>query len=434
MSNLFERGSEWRKWDLHIHTKGTNKNDNFTSTDFDSFCVTLFKAALEKDIKAIGITDYFGIDNYQKVKEFVANIDSSNGFDEQEIDNIKRIFLLPNVELRILPATGSGGLINIHCIFNPYATFLAKLENDFFASLEDSGGNKMNRAGFIALGKNSNTSLDDNGAYKKGIEEFHLEPSKLIKLFKDKPELKENTIIAVSNSNSDGASALQEHYKLFENETGSLDAVRSNIYKLSDAIFSGNPSDREFFVGEKNGCTESLVINKCGSLKPCVHGSDAHCEDKLFNPDENRFCWIKADLTFEGLKQILCEPKDRVKIQANKPEEKSGYHVIKSIEIDSDICKQNILLNPNLNTIIGGRSTGKSTLLQLIAYRVNPSIPDIDQFITDIPQEDIKIIWQDDEENKDRDIEFFPQSHMYEIARDKEKKNKLIQDIVEEKD
>jgi hypothetical protein len=48
-------------------------------------------------------------------------------------------------------------------------------------------------------------------------------------------------------------------------------------------------------------------------------------------------------------------------IQANKPEEKSGYHIIKAVEIDSDICKQNILLNPNLNTIIGGRSTGKST-------------------------------------------------------------------------
>ncbi|NYT47006.1 MAG: hypothetical protein H0A75_04710 [Candidatus Methanofishera endochildressiae] len=202
---------------------------------------------------------------------------------------------------------------------------------------------------------------------------------------------------------------------------------------MSDAIFS-NPSDREFFIGEKNGCDESLVINKCGSLKPCVHGSDAHCENKLFNPDENRFCWIKADLTFEGLKQILCEPKDRVKIQANKPEEKSGYHVIKSIEIDSEICKQNILLNPNLNTIIGGRSTGKSTLLQLIAHRVNPNISDIKQFITDIPQEAIKIIWQDNEENKNRGIEFFPQSHMYEIARDKEKKNKLIQDIVEEKD
>ena len=430
----FERGSEWRKWDLHVHTKDTNKNDNFTSADFDGFCKTLFKKALEKNIHAIGVTDYFSIDNYKKVKAFVDKIDSTNDFEEQKKDKIKSILLLPNVELRILPATDSGRLINIHCLFNPDDDFLETLENDYFGSLEDSGGNKMNRAGLIALGKESDSSLNEEGAYKKGVEKFHLEPSVLIKLLKDKVGLKENAIIAVSNSNNDGASALQEHYKLFENETGSLDTVRSNIYKLSDAIFSGNPSDREFFLGEKSGCGESLVINKCGSLKPCVHGSDAHCEDKLFNPDENRYCWIKADLTFEGLKQIICEPKDRVKIQANRPEEKNGYHVIKSIEIDSHICKQSILLNPNLNTIIGGRSTGKSTLLQNIARRVNPRIPDINKSIIDIPQEAIKIIWQDDEENKDRDIEFFPQSHMYEIARDKKKKNKLIQGIVEEED
>ena len=255
-----------------------------------------------------------------------------------------------------------------------------------------------------------------------------------INLFEGNAKLKENVIIAVSNSKKDGASALQEHYDMFENETPSLDSVRRNIYQLSDAIFSGNPKDIEFFLGEKDGCDKSSVIKKCGSLKPCIHGSDAHCEDKLFNPDKERFCWIKADLTFEGLKQVLCESKDRVAIQANKPEEKSGYHVIKSIEIDSSICKQNISLNSNLNTIIGGRSTGKSTLLQLIAYRIDSSAIGIGQFIKDISQDSIKIIWQDNEINKNRDIEFFPQSHMYEIAKEEEKKNKLIRDIVKQKD
>jgi chemotaxis receptor (MCP) glutamine deamidase CheD len=44
--------------------------------------------------------------------------------------------------------------------------------------------------------------------------------------------------------------------------------------------------------------------------------------------------------------------------------------------------------------------------------RVGSSIPGINKFITDIPQEAVKIIWQDDEENKGREIEFFPQSHM----------------------
>lgn len=30
-------GSEWRKWNFHIHTKGTNKNDQFSSTTMDDF-------------------------------------------------------------------------------------------------------------------------------------------------------------------------------------------------------------------------------------------------------------------------------------------------------------------------------------------------------------------------------------------------------------
>ena len=394
----------------------------------------MFQKALEKEIKAIGITDYFDISNFKKVIDFVNNIDSCDAFNNDEKEIIKNIFILPNIELRILPSTNKGSLINIHCIFNPNSNFLEQLENDFFGSLEDSNGNKMNRAGIIALGKSNNNSLDNEAAYKKGIKEFHLETSQLIKLFKNKSSLKENTIITVSNSNQDGASACQKHYKLFENETGSLEAVIRNIYTLADAIFSGNPKDKTFFLGEKSGCNEQSVINDCGSLKPCIHGSDAHCEDQLFNPNKNRFCWIKADLTFEGLKQILCEPKDRVKIQQNKPEEKTGYHVIKSIKIKNNICNQTIPLNNNLNVIIGGRSTGKSTLLQLIAYKINPNISGVGQFIKDISQNSIEIIWQDEEKNKDRDIEFFPQNHMYEFAREKDKKNELIQTIVNEKE
>ena len=68
--NIYPKGSEWRKWDLHVHTKGTLKNDQFKSKTFDKFCVILFQKALEKEIAAIGITDYFNIKNYKKVAYF----------------------------------------------------------------------------------------------------------------------------------------------------------------------------------------------------------------------------------------------------------------------------------------------------------------------------------------------------------------------------
>ena len=149
----YEKGSEWRKWDLHVHTKGTAKNDLFISSDFADFCVVLFQKALENNIAAIGITDYFSIENYKKVKKFVDEIDSNEYFGSEEKNIIKNIFIMPNVELRMVPTTGQENLINIHCLFNPDENFLNSIENDFFGSLEDTGRNKMNKNGITELGR-----------------------------------------------------------------------------------------------------------------------------------------------------------------------------------------------------------------------------------------------------------------------------------------
>ena len=56
-------------------------------------------------------------------------------------------------------------------------------------------------------------------------------------------------------------------------------------------------------------------IDEFGSIKPCIWGSDAHSYDRMFCPDNDRFCWIKAEPTFEGLQQILYEPADRVRLK-----------------------------------------------------------------------------------------------------------------------
>lgn len=92
MSEYIQKGSEWRRWDLHVHTKGTMKNDQFTSKDFETFCVAMFKKAIKNEIAAIGITDYFNIDNYNKVQKFVDGLSPSSDFNEKEIEKLK-IFL-----------------------------------------------------------------------------------------------------------------------------------------------------------------------------------------------------------------------------------------------------------------------------------------------------------------------------------------------------
>ena len=376
------RGSEWRKWDLHVHTKGTNKNDQFSSSNMEDFLYEFFKKAIEKEISAIGITDYFSIDRYRDVVNYQENIDDKKDgdgkqlFNEDERKYIKNIFLFPNIELRMLPSTDKGRLINIHFIFNP--KFVTKLENDFFGELKNQDDFKMNRQGIIDYGKKLKPNITDNGiVYREGINKFTLDVKTIKNLLDKNSEIEENSIVVVSNSSSDGASGLQKHYDLFENEDGGLDGVRKTIYEISNAIFSANPKDIKFFLGRKSQGTDGYnndvylkdieeVINRVGSLKPCLVGSDAHKESDLFA----KFTWIKADLTFEGLKQIIYEPEERVKIQEEEPDFKEDKEIIdkvKFISLNNKFSNEEIYLNPNLNVIIGGKSSGKSILLYSIA-------------------------------------------------------------------
>ncbi len=434
VKDMTNRGSEWRRWDLHLHTKGTNKNDCYACADMGSFCKLLFKKAVEKGIYAMGVTDYFSIARYKEVKEYQDAIVTNPDFSDKEKAFISGILLLPNVELRMLPVTDRGKLVNIHCIFNP--DYVRNLENDFFGSLYfkvEGQDFKMNETGLIGLGKHYDAQLDDSAAYKAGVEHFITSYDRLQELFENNTKLRENTLIVVSNSNNDGNSAYQKHYDLFENENGSLDEVRRVIYNMSDCIFSSNEKDIAYFLG--NGVdTKELVKKKIRTLKPCIHGCDAHSESKLFEPDGNRFCWIKADLSFNGLKQIVYEPEERVRIQELKPEEKKAYHIIDTITLnESGFWKETIPLNQNLNTIIGGRSTGKSTLLAAIAKKITPAIrleSDRQNDFVDKHVPSLTIKWADDTITQARDIEYYGQGYLYNMAKSSEKTNELIGGIV----
>lgn len=118
-----------------------------------------------------------------------------------------------------------------------------------------------------------------------------------------------------------------------------------------------------------------------------INGGDPHygnkrvaqvkCSDaKKLTDIGSRFVWIKANPTFEGLRQIIFEPQERVRIKDEKPEPKSPYFVIDKVRfIDNtsknDFSSDYIPLNQNINTVIGGKSTGKSLLLYYIAKAID---------------------------------------------------------------
>ena len=102
----FARGSEWRKWDLHVHSPASILNNQFRSRDGEDVWETYISKLEETDIAVLGVTDYFSIEGYQKVLEFK---------NEGRLANIDLV--LPNIELR-LNELADDKRINFHVIFS----------------------------------------------------------------------------------------------------------------------------------------------------------------------------------------------------------------------------------------------------------------------------------------------------------------------------
>lgn len=426
--NIYPSGSLWRRWDLHIHTPETNKNDQFEGRTpeekWDKFYDAINKYVGDgsnplKDIAVIGITDYLSADNYFKIKR-----------ENRLPSSVKMI--LPNVELRIVPVSKKEP-INIHCIFSPDLT-VDYLNDNFFSKLTfeyQDNSYSATRNGLIDLGKayKNDYSLEDKVAYKEGVNQFVVSFKILKDIFKNNSALRNQTVIVVANGSNDGVSGLKEYSGSSDcSKNSQLDATRQQIYQFSDLIFSGNESDRKYFLGKKADSREE-VIRKCGSLMGCIHGSDAHKLSDLFEPKASKYCWIKANPTFEGLKQILYEPESRIKISSVIPEEKPDYQIIASVKIDDfNFQKEPILLNENLTCIIGGKSTGKSLLLHNIANAIDEKQVQEKEIITGILQENqddkrklsgAKVFWKDGSLNNQEGmhkIVYIPQAYLNRIS------------------
>lgn len=428
------KGSEWRRWDLHIHTPETKKNDCYTGRTpdekWDNFYNDINNYVSDgtdpnKSIIVIGITDYVSVENYKKV---IA--------DKRLPESIKLV--LPNVEMRCQPIANNSP-INIHFIFNP--DIVDSLESRFFSKLSMSFSTTDYSAAkdeLIRLGKINDATLDDSTAYKKGIELFVPELSAIKKVFENDQDLRNNTLIFVSNSTGDGVSGAVNHSDyITEDNASQLTAFRRDIYYFVDGVFSAKPSDIKYFSGLKESCPSDVVIKECGSLKPCIHGSDAHSNEKIFEPDGSKYCWIKAIPTFNGLKQIIYEPNERVKISPIMPETKMPYNVIDHVIIeDDDFQKESIFFNDKLTCIIGGKSTGKTLLLHNLAKAIDAKqVAEKEKDLSRNTKEiaNFKVFWYDGETEDKRKIVYIPQTYLNRLSDDKQNTNEIdniIQEII----
>ncbi|WCF98038.1 MULTISPECIES: TrlF family AAA-like ATPase [Bacteroidales] len=364
------RGSEWRIWDLHFHTPSSyDYKDNSVKNQ------DIINILSENNVSVVAITDHHVID-IERIQDL------------QRLGKEKNIVVLPGIEF--CSELGGSEAIHFIGIFPETAnlnTIWTKIQGQCNLTPEEIDSKGQERI-VCSFEKTSSLIIELGG---------------LVTIHAGK---KSNSIEGIKNN-----LLVKQEFK---------QQLLSTYHPLLEV---GKIEDVESY--------KSHVFPNIQFSLPIIMCSDNHNIREYTTKEK---LWIKAATTFEGLKQILFEPEDRVRIQTTKPDEKNIYQVIDSITLDeNEFWHGNIFLNPNLNTIVGGRSTGKSSLLKAIAAKHGNKEVEENDFIRQ-HLNGISIRWQDGNDQLGREIEYFRQSYMHDIAFDSEKTNRIVDNIIKDKD
>jgi ABC-type cobalamin/Fe3+-siderophores transport system ATPase subunit len=340
------------------------------------------------DVCVVGITDYFTIQGYKKVKEF------KNGGRLSKVHTI-----LPNIEFRLKSIVSNRRdkeeiRLNLHVIFSDEVQE-KDIEEHFLHDItfyyqgdpqNPDQKRKLKLSNLEELGKDL---LKQHEKFRKmnlqpgelGAMQAVVDHEEITKLLTGDSRFKNKYIVVLPATGWDEI-----------NWDGQAHLVRKGLLQKSDMVLSGNPNTRLWCLGAgpyKEG--EEKFKEEFSTLKPCVHGSDAHKLSEIGNPCrlrgeqghncedngeqcEPRFCWIKADPTFEGLKQLLYESSDRVSIQELDPTPLKSNSCLGGFRIDGvrineelSLAATNLPFNTGLVAVTGGKGAGKTALVDLIA-------------------------------------------------------------------
>lgn len=348
---MLSRGSEWRRWEPHIHAPGTAMNNQFSGPRaWEDYLTALEQAS--PVIEAIAVTDYYVTDTYEEVLR------------QRDAGRLPRARLVfPNVELRLDVATAKGGFVNLHLFVSPedpnhveeLRRLLSRLQFNVMQDRFD-----CTKEDLIRLGKKADPSIvDDGAALSYGANQFKVNFQKLREVFSESGWAKKNILIAVAGGATDGTAGVRE---------AADQTLRREIEGFAHVIFASSVAQREFWIGQRD-LGPAQIRATYGGLKPCLHGSDAHKIEDVATPFGDRFSWIKGGLEFDALRQACIDPGGRCHVGAEPPASATPSQVITSLEILNApwMVTPVIPLNPGLVAIIGARGSGKTALADMIA-------------------------------------------------------------------
>ena len=207
-----ERGSTWNRWDFHLHTPysilnnefGFNIEEDHRGEHFDNFVKTLFEKkydykrgirllgiaaekAVQCGIVAIGVTDYFSIDGYKRIREeYLSKPDKMRMLfpDDKLRKSVEEIFVFPNIEFRLNTFVGEKAhSVNYHVFFSDKFP-VERIESEFLGKIEilrpDCSKLSLNRMNIEAVGRRYKEHNNATGNdYLIGLEKITVNYEKI---------------------------------------------------------------------------------------------------------------------------------------------------------------------------------------------------------------------------------------------------------------
>ena len=341
-------GSIWRKCDFHIHSKYSQEPNTLLSVG------DIFNAAIKNEIEMIAISDHSNFDGLDEIWN-VYNSDF-------EIEGVKYKYsdfveFFPAVELKaVLGKRGVHFIAMFPKYINTKKVDKAFLKENFLAKIDYS---------------EEDIKASGGGDYKNGLFEISADFEKSKKIIKSL-----GGIIIVHNGTKDHS--FDSEIAHAPKNPSTNDLLNSLGLKKEDLMKNCIDICEFPNFNDKHKKERDFYLEKF--RKPCIVCSDSHSEYAGL-----LFTWIKADRTFNGIKQIICEPEDRIfigktppvldRVDSNKIKYIDSLSVNKKTSYDGGqgdwFENVNIKFNKELVVVIGNKGSGKSAITDIIGLLGN---------------------------------------------------------------
>lgn len=314
--SIFAGGSQWLRADFHLHTQA-DKEFKPKEESLGVFAANYVKRLQEERLRIGVITNHnkFDLDEFKTLYKKARKAD---------------IWLLPGVELSV-----NDGANGVHCLIAfDYDAWIDKGENyieDHFLSEVFAG---------IRNRENENTRC------KYGLKDI------FDRLAEHRRQGRDSFMILAHVESKSGF--FQELGGGRIQELGNDPAFRANVLGLQKVRTRDDIQKWRQWLGD---------------LPAFVEGSDCKSPDQVGVAHQERgaekHCYIKLGAyQFQALRYALLDHTHRV---ASAPPEVSHTH-LQYLRVQGARFKAEVSLSHNLNTLIGIRGSGKSSLLELIRY------------------------------------------------------------------